>query len=137
VGQFYGYVTEGIYGVDDFDYDPASATYSLKEGMAVPEYNTGVQPGHWKFRDTDGNGIINEDDKTVIGNANPVCFGGFNNTVRYRGFDLGVFFTYSIGGEVMNITKLSNTHAGKTNYQCAGRDGQRQPLHLHRRSAGR
>ncbi len=120
VGQFYGYVTEGIYGVDDFDYDPASATYSLKEGMAVPEYNTGVQPGHWKFRDTDGNGIINEDDKTVIGNANPVCFGGFNNTVRYRGFDLGVFFTYSIGGEVMNITKLSNTHAGKTNYNVLG-----------------
>ena len=116
VGQFYGYVTEGIYQVSDFDYDPASASYTLKEGLPLPEYNTGVQPGHWKFRDTDGNGIINEDDKTIIGNSNPTCFGGFNNTFRYRGFDLAAFFTYSIGGKVMNITKLTNTHAGQTNY---------------------
>lgn len=116
VGQFYGFQTVGVYPVSDFDYDAATGTYTLKEGLPVPEYNTGVQPGHWKFRDTDGNGVINEEDKTVIGDANPDVFGGFNNTFRYRGFDLNVFFTYSVGGEVLNLTKLTNSQAGKTNY---------------------
>lgn len=116
VGQFYGYRTEGIYQVEDFNYDPATGAYTLKEGLPVPTYVTDLRPGHWKFADTDGNGEITDNDKTVIGNATPVCFGGLNNTFRYRDFDLNIFFTYSIGGEVLNATKIYNSKAGKTNY---------------------
>lgn len=116
IGQIYGYKTVGLYRVEDFDYDAASGSYTLKEGLPVPTYVTDLRPGHWKFQDTDGNGEINDNDKTVIGNATPVCFGGFNNTFRYRDFDLNVFFTYSIGGDVLNGTKIYNSKAGKTNY---------------------
>ncbi len=116
VGQFYGYRTVGLYQVEDFNYDPATKTYTLKDDQPVPQYNTGVQPGYWKFEDTDGNGVIDENDKTVIGNANPTFFGGFTNTFNWRNFDASVFFTFSVGGKVLNATKLTNSQAGKTNY---------------------
>ncbi len=116
LGQFYGYRTLGIYQVDDFDYDAATKTYTLKEGLPVPEYNAGVQPGYWKFEDTDGNGVIDENDKTVIGNATPKLFGGLTNNFTWRNFDASIFFTFSVGGKVLNATKLTNTQAGKSSY---------------------
>lgn len=101
-----------MYQVDDFNYDASNQTYTLKEN--VP-YREGVQPGYWKFEDVDGNGIINDNDRMVIGNANPDFYGGLNNSFSYRNFDLSVFFTFSYGAEVLNATKLSNTLAGSTN----------------------
>lgn len=44
-------------------------------------------------------------DKKVLGNGNPTYFGGLNNTFRYKNFDLGVFFTFSGGNKVMNVTR--------------------------------
>ena len=70
----------------------------------------------WKFADTDGNKVIDENDQTVIGNANPKFFGGLNNSFTYQNFDLSIFFTFSYGGEVLNATKLTNTQAGKSGY---------------------
>ena len=75
-----------------------------------------VQPGMWKFANTDGNDVIDENDMTVIGNANPVFYGGLSNTFKYKNFDLTAFFTFSYGAEVLNATKLTNTQAGKTVY---------------------
>ena len=119
LGQFYGYVTDGLYQVSDFNYDAATGTYSLKDGVPYLDA-TGkdkVKPGMWKFKNVDGSedGKITEADKTVIGNANPVLYGGFNNTFTYKGFDLSIYLTYSIGGDVLNATKLTNTRAGRTN----------------------
>lgn len=62
------------------------------------------------------NNVIDENDQTVIGNANPTFYGGLNNSFTYKNFDLSVFFTFSYGGEVLNATKLTNTQAGKSNY---------------------
>ena len=115
LGQFYGYVTDGLYQVSDFDYDAATQTYTLKEGVASSPNQVGVQPGHWKFKDLDGDGVINEDDKTVIGNATPTFYGGLNNNFRYKGFDLSIFLTYSFGNDVLNATKLVNTKVGREN----------------------
>ena len=112
IGQFYGFKTIGLYQVGDFDYDAATGTYTLKEGLPVRD---GVQPGYWKFEDVNKDGVVDDNDRTVIGNANPVVYGGLNNTLSFKGFDLSVFFTYSIGAEVLNATKLNNTLIGGTN----------------------
>lgn len=70
----------------------------------------------WKFANLSGDDtVIDENDKTVIGNATPLFYGGFNNNFRYKNFDLSVFFTFSYGGEVLNATKLTNTKAGRSN----------------------
>ena len=115
LGQFYGYVTEGLYQVDDFNYDAATQTYTLKDGVASSANQIGVQPGHWKFKDLDKNGIIDENDKTVIGNATPTFYGGLNNNFTYKGFDLSIFLTYSYGNDVLNATKLINSKVGRQN----------------------
>ena len=116
IGQFYGYRTLGVYQVCDFDYNAETKTYTLKDGVPYMGNKEDVQPGYWKFEDIDKNGVINDNDRTVIGNANPDFYGGLNNTFRYKNWDLSIFFTFSYGAEVLNATKLSNTKAGRTNY---------------------
>lgn len=118
IGQFYGFITDGLYQVDDFDYDPATKTYTLKDGVACYGNRNTVQPGDWKFRNMDGNDVIDENDKTVIGNASPKFYGGLNNNFTYKGFDLSVFFTFSYGNEVLNATKLVTSKVGRENYNA-------------------
>ena len=117
LGQFYGYVTEGLYQVSDFDYDPTTQKYTLKEGIPYHGDKASIQPGYWKFKNVDGSedNLITENDKTVIGNASPNFYGGINNTFAYKNFDLSIFLTYSYGGEVLNATKLTNTKTALTN----------------------
>ncbi len=69
----------------------------------------------WKFKDLDNDGEITEKDKTVIGNAAPKLYGGFNNTVIWKGFDLSVFLTFSWGNDVLNATKLVAAKVGTQN----------------------
>ena len=117
LGQFYGYVSDGLYQVEDFDYDVTTGTYTLKDGITYRGDKNSVKPGMLKFKNVDGSedNKVTEEDKTVIGNAYPSIFGGLNNTFTYKNFDLSVFFTYSIGNDVLNATKLTNTRTGLTN----------------------
>lgn len=115
IGQFYGLVTDGLYQVSDFNYNPRTKAYTLKEGVPYQTNPNLVQPGMWKFKDLDGNGIIDENDKTVIGNASPKLYGGFNNSLTWKNFDLSVFLTFSIGNDVLNATKLVSAKVGCTN----------------------
>ncbi|MDE7442560.1 MAG: SusC/RagA family protein, partial [Muribaculaceae bacterium] len=117
LGQMYGYVTEGLYQVSDFDYDAATGVYSLKDGIPYMGDKANVKPGMWKFKNVDGSedNKITEDDKTVIGKANPLFYGGLNNTFTYKGFDLSIFLTYSVGNDVLNATKLSNSKSALQN----------------------
>lgn len=114
IGQLYGYQTAGLYQVEDFIYDATKQTYTLKEGVPCIGDRKGIKPGMWKFANLDGNEVIDENDKTVIGNTNPSFYGGLNNSFSYKNFDLSVFFTFSYGGDVMNATKLTNSKAGAT-----------------------
>lgn len=111
VGQFYGYVTDGLYQISDFNYDATSNKYTLKDGIPYRGDKSNVQPGYWKFKNVDGSedNLITENDKTVIGNASPSFYGGINNTFTWKNLDLSIFLTYSYGAEVLNATKMTNT----------------------------
>ena len=65
LGQMYGYVTDGLYQVSDFDYDEATKTYTLKDGVPYSGKKTDVKPGMWKFKNVDGSedNKITENDK--------------------------------------------------------------------------
>lgn len=117
LGQMYGYVTDGLYQVEDFDYDAATKTYTLKDGIPYMGDKQNVQPGNWKFKNLDGSADnkITESGKTVIGNAYPIFYGGINNNFTYKNFDLSIFFTYSYGNDVFNATKLTNTKSALDN----------------------
>lgn len=112
VGIMYGYITDGLYQVSDFDYNATTNTYTLKSG--VVQDNRTVQPGYQKLKDISGpNGVpdgrISDLDRTAIGNANPKFTGGLNNTVSYKGLDLSVFLNFSVGNDIYNANVLNNS----------------------------
>lgn len=105
LGQIYGYKTDGLYQVDEFNFDSATQVYKLKDGVPF-DGNNAPQPGFQKFVDSNGDGKINADDRVVLGNATPKHTGGINNTFTYKGVDLSVFFNWSFGNSVYNANKL-------------------------------
>jgi TonB-linked SusC/RagA family outer membrane protein len=118
VGIMYGYVNDGLYQVSDFDYNATTSTYALKSG--VVKDNLVVQPGFIKFKDISGpngvpDGIINDLDRTAIGNANPKFSGGLNNTFTYKGIDLSVFLNFTVGNDIYNANVLNNANINQEN----------------------
>ncbi len=117
VGTYFGYVTEGRYEISDFDYNASTNRYTLKAGVpsssTVALGNTAPQPGDLKLKDINGDGKIDNEDMTDLGSAQPKFYGGFNQTFKYRNFDLSLFFNFSVGNKVYNANKLEFT----TKYQ--------------------
>ena len=111
VGTIWGFITDGYYKIDDFDYD--AGTYTLRSD--VPDNSditaTDPQPGVLKFKDISGpdgkpDGVVNDFDRTVIGNTQPKFFGGFNQQFTYGNFDLSIFVNFQVGNDVYNANKL-------------------------------
>ncbi|SHM75747.1 SusC/RagA family TonB-linked outer membrane protein [Flavobacterium chilense] len=118
VGTMYGYVRDGLYQVSDFDYNPTTKAYTLKSGVVSD--NIVVQPGFIKFKDISGpngtpDGVINDYDRTVIGDANPKYTGGLNNTFSYKGIDLSIFLDFTVGNDIYNANVLNNSRLNLDN----------------------
>jgi TonB-linked SusC/RagA family outer membrane protein len=117
VGSMYGWITDGFYGVSDFDYDLATTRYTLKSGVAemrVP--SSYVVPGALRFKDISGpagkpDGIIDDFDKTIIGNPTPDFSGGLNQQFSYKNWDASVFVNFSYGNDIYNANKIEFTSA--------------------------
>ena len=63
-----------------------------KDGIPYHGDKSRIRPGMWKFKNLTGDdNVIDENDKTVIGNAQPKFYGGLNNSFTYKGFDLSIF----------------------------------------------
>ena len=106
-GQMYGFIYEGTYKYEDFDVTTGAngePVYTLKEG--IPYYTAGTQPGDPKYKDLDGSGEINENDKTAIGNGQPKNTGGFSNNFVWKNFDLNIFFQWSYGNDILNANRM-------------------------------
>ncbi len=67
---------------------------------------TGTSAGDIRFADLNGDGVINADDRTIIGNPWPDFEGGLTNTMSFRGFDLNLFFQFSRGNDIFNGTRI-------------------------------
>jgi hypothetical protein len=110
LGLMYGFVTEGFYDVDDFNFNAATSTYTLKTDIASNGVYGIPQPGMMKWKDLDGDGQITPDkDRKVIGEANPAFIGGWNNQFSYKNFDASVFVNFVVGNDVYNANKLEWT----------------------------
>lgn len=106
VAAFYGFVWDGVYQYDDFD-KLADNTYTLKKNVPTNGNNRDIiQPGDIKYRDQNGDGVVNDNDLVVIGNPLPKHTGGFNNNFTYKGFNLNAFFQWSYGNDVFNANRI-------------------------------
>lgn len=115
--MIYGYVSDGIYQNDDFYY--ANGSYITKPG--VPSQVgaiTNLAPGTPKYKDINGDGKIDANDMTVIGNPNPKHFGGLTNNFELYNFDLSVFLTWVYGNDILNANDVmfTNFENSKNNY---------------------
>lgn len=116
VGTMYGFVSDGFYTVDDFNYDASTQQYTLKPGVADVSGVIGIaQPGWMKLKDLNGDHIIDENDKTIIGNANPKFTGGLNQQFTYKNFDLSVFLNFVYGNKIYNANKIEFTNGYGSN----------------------
>lgn len=129
VGLIRGWQYDGWYTTNDFNYDATGAgTYTLKPGVAdiasgyigtvygTNNHKPGSQtayPGVPKFKDLNGDGIINDDDLGVIGNTNPKHTGGFNLSGNYKRFDFALDFNWSYGNDIYNANHLNAYQGNK------------------------
>ena len=99
-GMMYGFIYEGTYKPEDFD-----ANGNLKSGIPAYKGNK-MQPGDLKYRDLNGDGKIDDYDRTIIGCGQPLHTGGFNNSFNWKNFDLNIFFSWSYGNDILNANRL-------------------------------
>ncbi|MDX1641010.1 MAG: SusC/RagA family TonB-linked outer membrane protein, partial [Balneolaceae bacterium] len=91
VGAFYGYKTDGLF------MNQAEVDAHVDQ--------SGKAPGRFRFVDTNGDGIINASDKTIIGSPHPDFTGGLNLGVNWKNFDFSTFLYASIGNDIFDLTK--------------------------------
>jgi TonB-linked SusC/RagA family outer membrane protein len=119
VGSMYGLVNDGFYTTDDFNYNSANGMYRLKSGVVNDSLIIGVvQPGSVKFKDLNGDGIIDlNNDRKIIGNPTPKFSGGLNQQFTYKRWEMSVFVNFSYGNEVYNANKveLTNSYTNNSN----------------------
>ncbi len=106
--SFYGYVTDGFYtSLEDIETSPKPVKYPNNGGFAK---GTTVWIGDVKYKDLNGDGIIDENDQTNIGSPMPKFTFGWTNTFRWNNFDLSIFINGSVGNKVANYLKMKLTH---------------------------
>jgi TonB-linked SusC/RagA family outer membrane protein len=105
--NFYGYVVEGVYqDLEDIQNSPTPESYPSD---GVFNRNTTVWPGDLKFKDINGDGKIDENDRTNIGSPLPKFTYGWTNTFRYKNLDLSIFLNGTYGNKVMNYMAIKLT----------------------------
>lgn len=97
IGLFWGYKTNGILQSDE------AANGLVYNGNAL-------KAGDIAYIDTNEDGIINTEDRVILGDPNPDFTFGFNTSISYKAFTLNAQFHGSIGNEVVNANKLDNTN---------------------------
>ena len=95
INVFYGYVTDGI--------------FQNQQEVNDHAIQTGAEPGDIRFRDLNNDGVINDEDRTVLGNPNPTWLFSMNNTLTYKGFELSVYLQGVAGNKIFNANNIDNT----------------------------
>lgn len=102
IGSFYGFVSEGL-----FHSQQEVSDYALQPN---------AQAGDIKFKDVNGDGVVDSKDRTFIGSPHPDVMLGFNINLKYKQFDLGMFFNGSFGNDIYNLTKYKTQFFNQAAY---------------------
>lgn len=107
IRSFYGYKMGGIYqNLDQVFTGPVMENRASDKGSHNSKTNT--SPGDIYFLDVEEDGVINDKDRTIIGNPQPDFIFGFNNSLRYKNFDLSFFFQGAYGNDIWNAVRVSH-----------------------------
>lgn len=104
VGTFVGYIEDEV--------------LNSENEIANSPNNTLLEniPGQVKFKDVNGDGIVDANDKVIIGSTQPDFIGGMNNEFTYKNFDFSFFLRWSVGNDVVNANTLFLDRVGNGNW---------------------
>lgn len=104
IGYFFGYIVQGVY-------------QSYADKLASPTVvGYDYQPGDLKYKDINGDGIIDANDRTMIGNPTPDFIYGFSLNYKYKNFDVGIDFQGVYGNEIYRYWGSSELPFTRFNY---------------------
>lgn len=105
MGMMYGFIFDGVYQYEDFDLTN-TGNYILKDNITTNgNTRASIQPGDIKFKDINGDLVVDANDYAIIGRGLPVHTGGFTNELSYKNFDLNLFFQWSYGNDIINANR--------------------------------
>ena len=127
VGSFYGFVTDGI-----IKNEAELAEY--QKNIQSDDYSSGVGVGDYRFKDLNNDKVINDLDRTVLGNGFPALNYGITAGATYKDWDFSISMNGVLGQEILSYSamRLSNMFASddqttvnllKESYDAAFRDG--------------
>ena len=100
VGTFYGWRTDGLYqSIEEVNSDPNIANDPRRA-------NEQIQAGDVRFVDLNGDGLVDEQDREILGDPFPDAEYGINGSISYKGFDLNLFFLGQAGLEIYNADRM-------------------------------
>lgn len=103
VGAFWGYEVEGVYASDE-------------QAAADPVWQEVKAAGYFKYRDIDGNGVINEADKTYLGSPIPWLMGGLDFGLVWKGLDFSLTLQGQVGNKILNAKRMNRDVFTDGNY---------------------
>lgn len=109
VGMFYGYKTEGVFSTVA-EAQAAGLSYLDRSGNKIA-----YEAGDMRFVDKDGDGVISENDRDMIGDPNPDIYGNIYSHLNWKNWNLDATFTYSVGNDIYNYER-SILESGKYFY---------------------
>ncbi|MDR3350952.1 MAG: TonB-dependent receptor [Prevotellaceae bacterium] len=117
LATFYGYRVDGIFQTQA-EIDALNAA-ALATGLKNTYQEAGTSPGDFKFKDLDGNGVINDLDREYLGNGFPTFNFGLNFAVNYKNWDASVYLYGLLGQDILayGYKNLTTMRAGTEGYQ--------------------
>lgn len=98
IATFYGWKTDGLYqNQSEIDSDP---------NLVNDPRRADIQPGDVRFLDLNGDGLIDADDRTILGSPHPDASFGFGTRLEYRNVDLQLFFLGTVGAQIYNADRM-------------------------------
>ena len=113
-GHVEGYPLNSLWG---FQYEGVWHTQDeLEQNKQTKTYVSSTKGrGYARYADINHDGVLNDKDRIYLGSADPIVYGGFNNTFKIvKNLSLGVYFTYSIGGRMYNIMEFTTMRGSAT-----------------------
>jgi TonB-linked SusC/RagA family outer membrane protein len=103
IGAFWGYIVDGVFASD-------------QEVSDHPIQQEIMAPGYFKYRDMDGNRIINENDKTYLGSPIPRLTGGLDFGFAWKNLDFGLTLYWQLGNKILNAKRMNRDVFTDGNY---------------------
>ena len=116
LNALWGFQYEGVFhSVDEVRKNEITRSYVSQTSISKDDPNYYTLLGRAKYADVDKDGVLSNDDLIYLGSADPVIYGGLQNTFKIKNLTLGVYFAYSLGGKIYNYSELYMSGSYYTN----------------------